>query len=128
MRLASPPMGIDVMLSEIEDYYWTMAARGRLLTLEEGRVGLCTFFLLPNERAEHRYYCRPTWSTPADDPQGTLAYIDKLTLRVPGTREIVRTIARALVDRYPQLTRAVWYRPSQDKDRRYTSYRRRVVA
>ena len=119
------------MLDELDDYYWQMAGRGRLILLDEGRVGLCTFFLLAHGRQEHRFYCRPTWSLPADDPQGTIVYIDKLILRVPMTRSIARSIEQAVAARYPQFTRALWYRPargqeaSQKPDRRY-SYRRRV--
>ena len=115
------------MLEDLDAYYWQMAARGRLLLLDDGRTGLCTFFLLQDESEVHRFYCRPMGSTPADDPQGTLVYIDRLVLYVPCTRAVVRAIEQTIAIQHPQYTRALWYRPSlhEGPDRRYTLVRRR---
>ena len=124
MTLAmEPAISSAKMLDELDDYYWAMAGRGRLLLLDEGRVGLCTFFLLESERDVHRFYCRPTWSLPADAPDGTLVYIDKLVLRVPMTRSIARAIEQAIVARHPQYTMARWYRPARGPEASHAPYR-----
>ena len=116
------------MLPEIDDYYWTMAARNRLLQLhlDGDSTALCTFFLLPSLNLLDRYRRRSMWSTPPDLATGSIVYIDKLVARC-WNRGLFRAVETAVTQVAPQWTTAVWYRPSpgQAPDRRYT-YRRRT--
>ena len=114
------------MDQDAEDYFWIMAARNRLLMVDEGRTALCTFFLLQDESQIPRFYDRRCWTTPQDYPDGTLLYIDKLMAHT-FNQTLFRALVRTLTDRFPQWEQMVWYRPrpGQQPDRRYTFRRDR---
>ena len=113
-----------------EDYYWQMAARGRLIIGEQDThlQFLCTFFLLSGEREVMRYYCKLPYAIPEDHKNGTIVYIDHIVSYIPFTRELLRRIEGEVAQRHPQFTHAIWYRArsGQLRDMRYT-YRRRVA-
>ena len=116
----------EIMLTEAEDYYWRMAARKRLLRIDEGRTGVCTFFLLDSELEIHDFYDRRCWTTPADHAEGSIIYIDKLIAK-QFDRNLWRAIEAEITDRFPGWEQAVWYRPRQEQDVRYTFRRKGVV-
>ena len=114
------------MLPEVDDYYWTMAARGRLLqAYESGHPGVyCTFFVLPSLDDVRRFYPRGYWTTPDDLKDGPVIFIDKL-FGQRMDRNIWRCLEFVITQRVPSWQVAVWYRPtSHGPDRRYTYYRR----
>ena len=116
----------DMVLSSIEDYYWRMAGRGRLIGLYAGSsmLGLCTFFVLPNSEDLGRFYPRAVWSIPEDAQDGTVVYLDKLvTYRWSLT--LARQIEDEISQRVPSWQIAVWYRPTEDIDRQFLYHRRR---
>ena len=117
-------------MSIAEDYYWQMAARGRLiLGKQDGHLQfLCTFFLLPGEKSVMRYYCKLPYQVLDDRKDGWVVYIDHLVSYIPFTRAILRQIEQEVAMRHPQFTHAIWYRArsGQLRDMRYT-YRRRVA-
>lgn len=114
------------MLDCMEDYYWRMAGRGRLISLTAGAslLGVCTFFVLPSLAEVPRYYHRKTWSLPEDVEDGAVLYLDKLvTYRWNLT--LARQIETELTHRIPSWEVAVWFRPTAGDDRRYEHMRRR---
>lgn len=111
------------MLQAIEDYYWIMAARGRMIRIDEGRTGLCTFFVLHSDWQAKLFHARPMWTTPTDYPTGTLIYIDQLMAK-QFDRDLLRCLEVAITDHFPQAERAVWYRPGTNSDRCYRYNRR----
>ncbi len=119
-------MDTDQMLQEMEDYWWRMAAHHRLIRIDEGRTGMCTFFVLRDLHDVRRFHARSIWTVPQDYPDGTVIYIDKLMAKI-FDRNLLRAIERAVTDRFPQWEQAVWHRPGQDWDRRYTYYNRRAL-
>ena len=117
------------MLANVEDYYWIMAARGRLIAIDEGRAGLCTFFILHDESEVLQFYDRMTWTTPTDAEDGSLIYVDKLLLYPPHrfTIALWDQLVSTFTQRVPAWQMLIWYRPrpGQQADRRYTLRRRR---
>ena len=113
------------MFQEMEDYFWKMSVRNRLLKIEteDGLTGLCTFFVLDSELEIPFFYDRICWTTPADHAEGTILYIDKILARA-FTPVLQTEIERVLTDRFPLWEMAVWYRPGQNADRCYTYHRR----
>ena len=119
------------MIQEIEDYYWKMSARHRLVMVYSGQqiVILCTFFVLPDANPEtiQRYYDRPCWSSLPDCEEGPVIYVDKLWCVMPWTRSLFRQVKEVIITAFPASERAIWYRPGHGTlpDRRYTHIRRR---
>jgi hypothetical protein len=114
------------MHPNIEDYYWVMAARKRLIAIDGDSAGLCTFFVLQREEEIPAFYNRRCWSTPPDHAEGPIIYFDKL-VATHFTRALFRLIERRVTEHHPRWERWVWSRPSpgQQPDRRYI-YRRRM--
>ena len=116
------------MLQDVEDYFWIMAARNRLLMVDGGRTALCTFFVLHDESQIPFFYDRRCWTTPSDETEGSLLYIDKLIMFSPHrfTRVLWEAIVKTLTERIPQWESLTWYRPrpGQQPDRKYTWRRR----
>lgn len=119
-------MGVDA-----DDYYGRMAARHRLIAIDGGRVGLCTFFVLTDELEISRFYDRRCWTTPPDAEDGSVVYVDKLFLYKPYrfTKALWHQLEQMFTSRVPSWQILTWYRPrsGQQSDRRYT-YRRRINA
>ena len=117
------------MVENAEDYYWTMAARERLIMVQQGGSisALCTFFILPDETYIQDYYDRKCWSLPFDVDDGSTVYVDKLLSYVPWTHELATMVETVITERVPSWQTAVWYRPRHGDlpDRRYTLTRRR---
>lgn len=115
-------------MSQVEDYYWIMAARHRLVTILAGGsvAALCTFFLLDSEQEVADYYHRPMWSTPPDLLTGLVVYVDKLISYIPITISLANRIAEEITKQVPYWQTAVWYRPRHGDfpDRKYTLKRR----
>ena len=117
---------VESMLSSMEDYYWRMAGRGRLISLCAGDhlLGVCTFFVLPSLERLPTYYPRAMWSLPEDTQDGAVVYLDKLvTYRWSLT--LARQIEAEISRRVPSWQTAVWYRPTEDIDRQFLYHRRR---
>ena len=118
----------SVAYTRLDDFYWRVAARGRLLSLAEGGhlIGLCVYFVGWGEADVQRFYHRPMLSVPEDDASGTLIYLDHL-MTYQFTRGLWHLIEQQVTQQVPQWTQAVWYRPGRGSlpDRRYNYYRRR---
>lgn len=116
------------MLVDDEDYFWIMAGRNRLIAIDEGRAGLCTFFILRGEQEVPRFYDRRCWTTPPDASEGSLIYVDKLVLYPLHrfTMALWHQLVGVFTERIPQWEQLTWYRPrpGQQSDRRYTLHRR----
>ena len=107
------------MHPDVEDYYWIMAARRRLIAIDGAGTGLCTFFVLQREEEVATFYDRKCWSTPPDHAEGSIIYFDKLVC-THFTKALWQAITQRVTEVIPQWERFVWYRPGQDADRRYT--------
>ena len=120
--LDTPQMVVDY----IEDYYWRMTGRGRLISLAAGEtiLGLCTFFILKDMGDLTRFYPRAMWSMPEDAPDGPVVYLDKL-VTYRWNLSIARHIESEITRRVPSWQTAVWYRPTATDDRQFTYHRRR---
>ena len=116
----------ELMLDYLEDYYWRMAGRGRLISLMAGDtiLGLCTFFVLPDLVDLVRFYPRAIWSMPEDAEDGSVVYLDKL-VTYRWNLSIARQIESEISRRGPSWEMAIWYRPTDDIDRQFTYHRRR---
>ena len=116
----------ESMLSSMEDYYWRMAGRNRLIGLYAGDhiLGVCTFFVLTSWDDLGRFYPRKIWSIPEDAQDGELVYFDKL-VTYRWNFYIARQIKETISQRVPSWQTAVWYRPTEDIDRQFTYHRRR---
>ena len=79
-------------------------------------VAVVTFFLLASMDAVHWLHERPMWEVVEDDDHGTICYIDKL-VALTWTPSIRRQIEATITTQYPQITTAVWHRPSETADR-----------
>ena len=113
------------LLPAMEDYYWNMAARGRLIMVERQGLPalLCTFFVLRGEWELPRFHPRPMWTMPPDAPTGSVIYIDKLG-GIQFNRQCIRQIVSWMNQRLPMWETAIWHRPGHGPDRRYTLRRR----
>ena len=111
---------LDSMLSSMEDYYWRMAGRGRLVSLTAGTtlLGLCTFFVLKDMEELPRFYPRAMWSMPEDAEDGAVVYLDKL-VTYRWNLGIARQIESEISRRVPSWQTAVWYRPTDEDDPTY---------
>ena len=116
------------MSNTAEDYYWTMAARNRLIRIEqpEYQAALCTFFVLQDEQEIPRFYNRLAWSTPLDSADGDIVLIDTYYGRF--SRAIVTLLEQAMVKLVPSYTQAIWYRLGARSHLRHTYYRGRSHA
>lgn len=96
---------------EMLNYFQTMLARERCLTFFEDSqlIGFCTFFLLTQEASVPYYHLREPWSTPSDDPDGTLVSLDFLYAH-PWTKALRQEVEAQLADRFPQFEAAAYYR------------------
>ena len=118
-----------MVVDYLEDYYWRMAGRGRLISLSAGTtiLGLCTFFVLKEMEELPRFYPRAMWSMPEDAEDGSVVYLDKL-VTYRWNLGIARQIEAEISHRVPSWQTAVWYRPAKDieeKDRQFIYHRRR---
>lgn len=115
-------MLLPQLTADAQDYYAEMAARGRLLTIQqEGFLwGLCTYYLVDEVDEASRYLSRDMYSTPADSPHGIWAYIDQLG-GLQWSRETLRQVRAVLLETHPQLVGAIWHRQTRGGGwRRYT--------
>ena len=87
-------------------------------------LGLCTFFVLTGWDDLGRFYPRKVWTIPEDAVDGPLVYLDKL-ITYKWTLGIARQVEAEITRRVPSWERAVWYRPTDDIDRRFLYHRRR---
>ena len=112
---------------EAEAYYRQMAQRGRLVVASaEGLPWvLVTFFVLTGREEIKRFHHRPLWSCPPDAEEGLLVYVDTLAA-LAWNRELFRVVERLVATHVPSYRYAVWFRPSQTGEKRYT-WRRRIV-
>ena len=110
---------------EVDDYYWLMAARGRLIMVRHGIqvVATCTYFILQSLDEIPRFYDRPMWSLPSDAMDGPVVYIDKL-MGLTWNKQIRQQLEALLAQQVPSFCLGVWYRPGHGPDRRYTCHRR----
>lgn len=113
------------VLPTAEDFFWRMAARGRLVTLycNGSFVGVCTFFVLQSPQEVPWYYHRKDWSVRSDVQDGPVIYIDRIATRI-WNRSLRMQLEQAITKRIPSWHVAVWYRPTATTDRRVTYYRR----
>ena len=117
------------MLSEVDDYYWLMAARHRLIMVRHGIqvVATCTYFILQSLDEIPRFYDRPMWSLPSDAMDGPVVYIDKL-MGLMWNKQIRQQLEALLAQQVPSFRVGVWYRPGHGHlpDRRYTCGRHAI--
>ena len=92
-------------------YFDQMLRRGRCVTLSASGefIGFCTFFLLTSEAFVNEYIHRSPWSTPHDDPDGTLLYVDYLAA-LQWHKALRIEVERRLAERCPSVERAVYCR------------------
>ena len=97
-----------------------MMERGRLVFItQKGKpVGWVTFFLAQSTAQAKDFHVRPMWSTPLDSPGGVICYVDKMAVNVPWSLELRKAVQDSITSRFPQIQRAMWYRPTLDQDRK----------
>jgi len=107
-------------------YYQKMRDRDRALIIMEDRttLGWLTYFLFPTAGIVewfHRH--KKPYGAPPDFSTGSYAYIDWLyTTR--WNKLIRQSVEDTLSSKHPEFTTAIWYRPRQDWDHKYTRNRR----
>lgn len=109
--------------------YWQgQLTRGRLLGIrdESGElIAVCSFFVAADMADAERIHRTKQWSTLTDTPEGTVLYIDWLVGQ-GFTRELLRAMDAAFARKIPTWQTAIWYRPRQIGEKRYTYARRSV--
>ena len=96
-----------------------MGARGRLVILNKGNdtLGWATFFIAETVEDTLRLHDRHMWDTSLIDfPTGSVAYIDKMAVST-WNRELRQLMESELRRLFPQLEKAVWFRPTRGADR-----------
>lgn len=108
------------VIAEYFRYLEQMTDRGRVVCVyaedQTHTLAVVTFFLLPSLDAVHEIHERPMWEVIEDDDHGEVCYIDKL-VALTWTPSIRRQLEFVITAQYPQITTAVWHRPSELTDR-----------
>ena len=96
-------------------YKQTMLARNRVIVIEDDGQpeALIFYFLIPPD-SKQTFVNRPMWSTPEDDPTGTLIFIDKMICR-KWTVSLRKALEDAIVSKYPHVTDALWLREPKNR-------------
>ena len=92
-------------------YFDQMLRRGRCLTLHEhgALVGVCAFFVLEAQTPVEQWHTGESWSTPADDLDGTMIFIDFMAA-IRWNKTLRQGVEDQLAWRFPQFTHAVYFR------------------
>lgn len=112
------------MLDTIQDYYWAMAAKKRLLLIDGGRTATVTFFLLDRPDEAETYLTRRPWTTPDDTPTGRVIYIDRYFGK-GFNKHIHAALEDAFTAMIPTWQVILWHRPRHGHDVRHTYHRKR---
>ena len=108
-------------------YFDQMLRRGRCLTLyEHGElIGFCTFFVLDARTHVESWCTRQPWSTPQDEVDGAMLYIDFLST-ARWTSALRKELEERLVWMVPRSMQAVYFRLG-NPDRKLVIPRRRCL-
>lgn len=113
-------MGSDIVT--MAEYFERMAQDNRLIVIyRNGKFNTMITFSICND---YKPFCeKKLFSYLPHDPNGNICYVEEMESK-GWSRDVLRQIEIALVSRYPQLEYAVWYRPTNNNDRKVI-YKRR---
>lgn len=97
-----------------KNYLSEMLRRNRVITVvgDKGMECIICYFLTNDV---NKFINRPMWSTPKDDQNGTIMFVDKM---VSGkwTPHLRRIIQEEIQSKYPKVEGAIWLREPNNRN------------
>ena len=107
------------MGNAVLDYYERMGREGRMITIDDPSTTL-TFSICKDFSPFQEKY---VFDYIVHDPDGLICFVETFVCR-KFSRELLRQIEKAIIDKYPKVEYSVWFRPEESGERKYL-YRRR---
>jgi len=104
------------------DYFEKMGREGRTIVIDQyGKLVAYMTFSICNDYLP--YAQKELWEYMAHNPNGKICFVEKMAC-LKWSRQVLREIEIAIVNKYPQVECAIWYRPGRINQRKVI-YRRR---
>ena len=95
-------------LTNFRNYLSKMLARNRVLAIFDGINLECVICYFLTDEMD-TFINRPTWSTPMDNEEGHIFFVDKMVAH-KWTPTIRKLVQRQIEEKFPQVTQAIWLR------------------
>ena len=106
----------------VAKYYEKMGRDGRTLQIKEnGKLHTFMTFSICNDFTP--YANKGIWEYLPHNPEGFICFVEKV-VSMQWTKELRKQVEAVILERYPQVEGAVWFRPGLNNERKVV-YRRK---
>ena len=83
---------------------------------------LIAFLVLSSDAQAYVLHRRPLWTVVGDDPLGTICFVDCFLSDIPWSLSLHKYAKVCVKEKFPQLEKILWWRPTCGQDRLCTWY------